>query len=61
MRDKDPIMETAKNRSEVVEVREVESVTPRPTISTHRWTRRPTHPRLVSLSWAAVAPMNSQR
>jgi hypothetical protein len=54
-------MDTAKNTSEVVEVREVERVVERPTLSTRRWARRAPHPRLVSFSWAAVEPMNSQR
>ena len=35
--------------------------TPRPTLSATRWTTRSSHPRLVSFSWAAVAPMGTQR
>lgn len=32
---------------------------PRPSLASGRWTHRPSHPRLVSFSWAAVRPMGS--
>lgn len=54
-------MNTVKNTSEAVQAKEARNPCPRPTISTQRWTSRPTQPRLVSFSWGAVSPMATQR
>lgn len=53
-------MENVKNTSSVVSSSSRPQVS-RPTLSSQRWTTRPSHPRLISFSWAAVRPMATQR